>query len=190
MFAEVVKAWNTIIGGIQNVHASGNAIHTIDEEDAAIHQGEAFHFGKKIYLSPGGIAMLAGTVGSSRRIHFSNLSIAATTGPIEIGFYRDSAVQSGTGTIEVSHNRRLDITSGSQMVIKSGVTLTTTGEQVVLSANLATPSIAQNTSPSEAGFFHGFVMDYNKTYSIGLKNLDTSTSTLWANFTYTEPRYL
>lgn len=172
------------------MHSSGNAMHVIDEEDAAIHQGESYHFGKKIFLPPAGVAMLSGTTGSARKVHFQNLSIAATNGPIEISFYRDSTVQSGSGTIETPINRRFDITSSSQMIVRSGVTLTTTGTAVVLGANLATSTLGNNTNPSESGFFHGFVLNYNTTSAIGLRNTAVDTATIWANFAFHEPRYL
>jgi hypothetical protein len=190
MYSSIIKAWNTIIGGIQNVHASGNALHTLDEEDAAIHQGESYHIGEKVLLAPGAIVWFSGTTGSRYYVHFNNLSIAATVGPVEVTFYSGSQITSGSGSIGMVHNRRLDISSLSDTIIRLNPTVTTTGDLVFISANLATASIAQNTSPQEAGFFHGFVLNRNSTYLIGLRNTYTSTATVWANFTYNEPIHL
>lgn len=186
----VLRAWNSVIGGVQNVNATGNALHTIDEEDAAIHQGEGWSLGKKFSIPPGAASIFAGVVGPTGRVHFQDFSISATTGPIDIAYYKGSAISSGSGTEEFAINRRLDITSNSEMRIFSGVTLTTTGTLVVPTVNLASPALGGRTNPSGAGFFHGYVMDYGQTYAIGMTNTSVDSATLWVNFIFHEPAYL
>jgi len=190
MLSQIVKAWNRVIGREQNVHATGNALHIIDEEDAAIHQGEGWGYGTKFFIPPAGTVIFAGVVGPTKRVHFQDFSISADTGPIDIAYYKDSVISSGTGTEQFAINRRLDLTTGSDMRIFSGVTLTTTGTLVVPTVNLASPTIGGKTNPLGAGFFHGYVMAVNETYAISMTNTDTSTATIWANFIFHEPAYL
>lgn len=186
----VLKAWNRVLGKGQNVHATGNALHIIDEEDAATHQGEGFHIGRKFFVAPDEIVIFAGAVGADKRVHFQSFGLAATTGPIELDFYGDCEAQSGTGSLASPVNRRLDITSSSDMQVRFGVTLTNTGTLIVPTANLASPSIGGRQSGQDQSFFHGFVLDNNKTYAIALKNTSVDSAELWANFSFNEPAYI
>lgn len=191
MAEDVLKLWNRVINKAQNAHATGNALHILDEEDAAIHQGEGWTFGVKFTLPAASQTILTGVVGPTKRVHFQDFSLSADTGPIDVAYYKDSAISSGSGTEVFAVNRRLDITSNSEMRIFSGVTLTTTGTLVTPTVNLASPSIGGKTTPAGGGFFHGYVMDYNTTYAIALTNLDgANDATLWANFIFHEPAYL
>lgn len=187
----VIKAWNSVTGKKQNVNCSGNAIHVIDEEDAAIHQGEGYHFGQKLILAPDEQVVFAGITGPSRRVHFQGLDVEAVTGPIEINFHRNCQISSGTGVEQTTHNRRFDITSASQFKVFAEPTIIDSGDLVVPTANLAAEGIGGSSTPAGGNaFFHGFVLDYNTVSLLFLKNTSTASATLWANFTYHEPQHL
>jgi len=157
----ILKAFNRIIGEPQNVHATGNALHILDEEDAAIHQGEGWIFGSKFALAPAATTIFDGPTTPAKRVHFQDFSISATTGPIDISYFKDSVISSGTGAEVFAINRRFDITSSSDMRIFTGVTLTTTGTLVSVTANLASPAVGGRTNPTAAGVFPGYFI-YNE----------------------------
>ena len=186
----ILKAYNSVIGRSQNVKCSGNALHFISEEDASVHQGEGYHFGKKLEIPPGAQIHFGGIVGSNYRVHFQALNVVALTGPIEIDFRRNCEVASGSGTEQVTHNRRFDISGGSEHRIFADPTVVDSGELVIETANVASPSVGGSTLPAENAFFHGFILDTDTTALIFMRNTDTSTATVWANFTYQEPKHL
>lgn len=183
----IIKAWNAILGRDQNVNATGNALHTLNEANAAIHQGEGFHFGRKFEMAPGAVVFFSGTP-NSYDVHFDGLALDADTGPIEIAFYRHSVVSSGTA--QSATNRKMAISSGSSMLIQQVATLTTTGDSVVPTVNLASPTIGGRSLPANAtGMFDGFILASSETYLIGLHNTSADSATIWANFAFFEPTH-
>jgi len=183
--SNIIKAWNALIGREQNVHASGNALHTLNEANAAIHQGEAYHFGVRFVIPPSGVAFFSGTP-NSFSVHFDGLAVDADTGPVEINFYRHSTVASGTA--QGAHNRLMEISSSSSMVIQSVATITTTGELIVPTVNLAAPTLGGRSIPANAGgLFDGFILPSSETFLIGMLNTSVDSATIWANFNFFEP---
>lgn len=189
---EITRAWNVLIGRTQNVHASGNALHTLGEIQAQIHQQHAFHYGAKLTMAGGALVWIAGKTGA-KKVHFHEVGITAHGGgPIELDFYHGSVVTSGSGTDQNAagnvHNRDLSVTSSSVMQIISAPTVTTTGSLIFPGANPASATIGGSAVGATASLLGGFILDANQTYLIGLKNIAVAdTATVWANFGFSEP---
>lgn len=184
----LLRAYNKVLGRSQHVQATGNALHTLNEANAAIHQGEAYHFGSKFNIAPDGVALFS-AIPNSYKMHWDGLAIQSITGPVEINFYKNSEI--GSSSILSAINRDLDISSGSSTVIHQVYTLTTTGDLVIPSANLATSTIGGKDVPGEsAGLFDGLLLGRGKTYTVGLHNTSADSTTIWANFQFLEPGFL
>lgn len=183
----ILKAYNLLLSQSQNVHATGNALHTINEVNAAIHQGEGYHLGVKLALAPSQVAFFAGTP-NSFYAHFDGMSVDATAGPVEIDFYRGAEVASGTQMFPI--NRRMDISSSSSMTVQQVVTLTTTGSLVTPAINLATTGFLTQNPAGVTGLLDGFMLNKGETYLIGLHNTDTASAAIYVNFGFLEPQHV
>ena len=184
----MLKAYNAIIGKSQNVRATSNALHVLIEEQAATHDGYAYQFGVKFALAPSGVTFFAATP-NSYHVHWIGLSVAAITGPVEIDFYKDSVV--GSGTQQFPYNRQLEVSSSCSARVEAVNVLTTTGTLVIPQVNLATEALGGRDNPASQGsLFSGFVLPSSGTYSVGLFNTSADSSDVWVNFAFTEPRNL
>ena len=184
----LIKAWNERLGRAHNVHATGNALHVLNEANAATHQRESYHLGMKINLAPDQVAFLAATP-NSYYMHWNGLTLQADTGPVEVEFYGDVAVASGTPLSPV--NNWLEVTSSCSAEVVQVNVLTTTGTLVVPMVNLATPTLGGKTLPAtETGLFDGFVLNRGSTYAVGMKNTSSDSASLWANFGFIEPKHI
>jgi hypothetical protein len=181
----IIKAWNSIIERSQNVRATGNALHVVNEDKAAVHEGYAYHYGAKISMAPGGVQFFAATP-NSYDLHWVGLSVDAITGPIEINFYKGSVV--GSGTQAYPHNRQLNVTSSCSSRIEGVNVLTTTGTLVSPQVNLATDALGGRDAPNgNTALFAGFVLYAGDTYTVGFMNTSVDSSYVWVNFSFTEP---
>lgn len=184
----LIKAWNRILGREQNVVATGGALHTLQEWNAAVHHGYSYHYGTRFALPPGAVAFFAATP-NSFNLHWEGLNVDALTGPIEIDFYKNTVVASGTQVLPT--NRNLEISSSSSTYVQQVATLTNTGDSVAPTANLASPTLGGRDIPSgNSGVFKGFILPTSGTFSVGMKNTSADSATMWVNFLFSEPRYL
>jgi len=190
---DLIKAWNSLIGDEQNVHATGNALHVLNHTNAQIHQKEAYHFGRKFTLAAGATVLFCGKT-MAPRVHFHELaSVVVGGGPIDIDFYHGSEVSTGTNENALGnvHNRDLDVSSTSQMLILSSPTIVTTGSLIVPGANPATPSIGGGSAGAQSSILGGFILASSADYVIGMhNNASLDTATIWINFGFSEPVHL
>lgn len=171
----VLKAWNAVNSGEQNVHAVDNALAIMGLEDYATHVGNGFVYAQPAVLAPGEVYFLNLRL-TSKYMHFERFQLSADAGPIQANLHVN-AVSSG-GTQRTMYSRRFDVSSAPATQLFTGVALSNSGT-IALSNALVSNAQGQKSTGDRSSLFDTIMLPNSAEFSIGLVNTDASTASVW-----------
>lgn len=116
MIGAILKGWNTLIGGVQNVHSRFNSIQTIDLDHALIHDGIVYTQTDIRSMAIGSVVHHLIRVPGTVHPHLYSGIFDVIGSPCTVSLYEDSQVSS-IGSICNSRNRnRFSVDSPSVIV--------------------------------------------------------------------------
>lgn len=163
-------------------------VSTIDSDHSYIHAGKGFSIPVELSMASGSTAYLSLTTpaATSGYVHFRPTNIVSTATAIKAYIYED---QSSTGGSDISSkivNRNRNSTATTGVTIKSGVTVTVSGDPIQMSA-AGSAGGPTSRAGGETGANEEFVLLPETEYIIRIVEAGSAATTVVATaFWYEE----
>ena len=165
----IVKGWNALLGGAENIRSAHNALQFLTQADYAIHAGKGWLHGEKHSALGAGASASFLIQTNSVFLRLSDNLVKSTGNPVDIDFYEGVIVSSlGAPTRFLNMDRSNPIDSVA--LLFSGPVITTTGTPI--DYGLIT---AGNNQGGTGGELHvPWLLANDKDYLITITNNDNS----------------
>lgn len=186
----ILKEDNTVINIADIIVAAIDQLGGVivyDEEQHAIHSGDAYSFSTHGTLASAGVLTLLGRIGN-KQVHFDGMNVDFQSGGILLEFIEAPTV-TATGTIQSV--RRKNRVSVKANILDVYLGATATGGTIIFDSLPPVVSGQGNkTESATSGVVKGWVLKSNTDYIIRFTNTNLVTVTFDANFGWHESSVL
>lgn len=158
-------------------------VYVVDEEQNAIHEGDAYSFSTHGTITSAGTLTLLGRIGD-KQVHFDGMNVNFQSGGVLLEFIESPTVSS-TGTLQTVRRKNRATVKDNVLNVYSGATAT--GGTVIFDSLPPVVSGQGNkTESATSGVVKGWVLKANTDYIIRFTNTNLVSITFDANFGWHE----
>lgn len=152
-----------------------DCIQTISVENLNIQQGKTFSVSGTIDITSGSTIKLTFQTNSTHRVRFKPASIVSSADKITYNAYEGSSGNSGGTTLTpINRNRTSDY--ATDVVVKSGVTVTTNGTLINTAYIPGATGVGGTRTGSETGDDYGWILKPDTLYTLEFVNGSSTTN--------------
>lgn len=161
------------------------AVKIMDNDHAYIHQGKYFSVTYQLTILTGATAKVTFLTNSDKSIHYRPASIVASADKLSLNVYEGSSGASG-GTALTPLNRNRQSIIATDVVIKTGVTVTTNGTLIQTAYLPGSTGVGQSRAGASAGGTNEWVLKTDTLYTYEFINGSTESNVVWVEFQWYE----